>query len=158
MKDITKEWIKKDKNGSVVETLSYIVNSITYTVDGKYIVLELSDIEKAIAISLSEKYGKDVAFVPKINYPLGIQTPDYLIDGEQFDLKSPTGKSKELLYNMVSKKKKQASNFIFDVTSCPLSDDEIKRQIKALYFSRHTRFVDKIVVMRDKEILKVYER
>ncbi|MDE7478417.1 MAG: hypothetical protein K2M91_10785, partial [Lachnospiraceae bacterium] len=39
-------------------------------------------------------------------YPQGIQTPDYLIDGERFDLKSFKSGGKNLIYNMVSKKKK----------------------------------------------------
>ncbi len=158
MKNITEEWIKKKKEGAITEKSSYIVNGIIYMVDGVHIVLEPSEVERGIAVSLSEKYGKEVELVPKVNYPLGVQTPDYLIDGERFDLKSPTGKSKELFYNMISKKRKQASNFIFDLTDCPLSDDEIKRQIESLYFSRHTRFVDKIVVMKRGEVLKVYGR
>ncbi len=158
MKDITNEWISKDKKGTVAEKMFYIANGITYTVDGIYVVLKPSEIEKSIAVSLSEKYGKEVEIVPKVNYPLGIQTPDYLIDGERFDLKSPTGRSKELFYNIVSKKRKQAASFIFDITGCPLPYDEVTRQIKALYFSRHTRFVDKIVLMKNGEILKVYER
>ncbi len=158
MKDITKEWIRGDKKGSVEEKMFYIVNGTTYAVDGTHVVLEPSEIERTIAVSLSEKYGKDVEIVPKVNYPMGIQTPDYLIDGERFDLKSPTGQGKELFYNMVSKKRKQALSFIFDITDCPLSDDEITRQIKGIYFSRHTRFIDKIVLMKNGEILKVYER
>ena len=158
MKDITQEWIREDKKGAVEEKMFYIANGTTYAVDGMHVVLEPSGIERTIAVSLSEKYGKDVKIVPKVNYPMGIQTPDYLIDGERFDLKSPTGQGKDLFYNMVSKKRKQASNFIFNITDCPLSDDEITRQIKGIYFSRHTRFIDKIVLMKNGEILKVYER
>lgn len=33
-----------------------------------------------------------------------------------------------------------------------------EQQAKALYFSRHTRFIDKIVIMKNGEILKVYGR
>ena len=156
--DITKRMDEKGQKGSVVKKLSYIVDDVTYVVDGKYVILEPSDTERAIAVSLSEKYGKDVELVPKVNYPMGVQTPDYLIDGERYDLKSPTGSSKNLLYNLVSKKKKQASSFIFDVTQCPLSDDDIERQVRELYFSRHTRFIDKVVILKNEEVLKVYER
>lgn len=156
--DITKEWTRKEKKGSVVKKLSYIIDDKNYVVDGKYVLLEPLEIEWAVAVSLSEKYGKDVELVPKVNFPMGIQTPDYLIDGERFDLKSPTGKSKNLLYNLVSKKKKQASNFIFDLTKCPLSGDDIERQIKELFCSRHTRFINKVVIMKSGEVLKAYER
>ena len=156
--DITNEWTKKDKKGSVVERLSYMVGGINYIVDGEHIILNPSEQERKTAAVLSEKYGKNVELVPKVDYPTNIQTPDYLIDGERFDLKSPTGKSKNLLYNLVSKKRKQSSSFIFDITDCPLSEDDIERQVKELYFSRHTRFIDKIVVMKNREVLKVYKR
>ncbi len=158
MNDITREWIQKDKNGSVVEKSSYIVGSVNYVVDGQHVVLKPSGQEREIAAVLSERYGKTIEFVPQIMYPQGIQTPDYLIDGERFDLKSPTGRSKDLFYNVVSKKRKQASSFVFDVTDCPLPDDEVRKQVEALYFSRHTRFVDTIVIMKNGEILKVYKR
>lgn len=60
--------------------------------------------------------------------------------------------------NVIPKKRRQASRFIFDVTDCPLSDNEIIQKVEKLYFSRHTRFIDKIVIMRDGEIRKAYER
>ena len=91
-------------------------------------------------------------------YPQGIQTPDYMINGERFDLKSPTGNGKNLLYGMLAKKKKQSPNFIFDVTECPLSEEDIEKQIYELYTSRHTKFVQKIVVIKNEKILKVYGR
>ena len=157
--DITNEWTKcAGIKGSVIERQEYAVNGTTYKVDGKYVILRPMEQEREIAAILSEKYGKHVEFVPQIMVPQGVQTPGYLIDGERFDLKSPTGRSKDLFYNVVSKKRKQASSFIFSVTDCPLSDDEIRKQIEALYFSRHTRFIDKIVIMKNKEIQKVYGR
>lgn len=157
--DITKEWTKsKGIKGSVVEKQDYTVNGTTYQVDGKHVILRPTEQEREVAAILSGKYGKHVEFVPQIMVPQGIRTPDYLIDGERFDLKAPTGRSKDLFYNVVSKKRKQASNFVFDVTNCPLSEDEIRKQVEALYFSRHTRFIDMIVIMKNGEILKVYSR
>ena len=59
---------------------------------------------------------------------------------------------------LLAKKKKQSPNFIFDITECPLSAEEIERQINGLYSSHHTRFIEKIVVMKDGKIEKVYMR
>jgi len=87
-------------------------------------------------------------------YPQGIQTPDYLINGERFDLKTFKSSGKNVFYNMIAKKKKQSPNFIFDITECPLSAEEIERQINGLYSSHHTRFIEKIVVMKDGKIEK----
>ncbi len=142
----------------VTKKQEYVVNGVTYQVDGKHVILQPSVQEKNIADILSKKYGKTVDLIPQVMYPQGIQTPDYLINGERFDLKSPTGRGKNLLYSMVSKKRKQSPNFIFDVTDCPLSNEEIEKQINGLYTSRHTRFIEKIVLIRGKKVRKVYSR
>ncbi len=84
-----------------MEMLSYTVDEINYVVDGKHVVLQPSEQERSIAEILSKRYGKTVELVPKIMYPQGIQTPDFLIDDVRFDLKSPIGRSKALLYNIV---------------------------------------------------------
>lgn len=159
MNDITQEWAKtKGTKGIVSELQEYIIRGTAYRADGKHVILQPTEQEREVAAILSEKYGKRVAYVPQVMYPAGIQTPDYLIDGVKFDLKSPTGKGKNLLYGMLAKKKKQSPNFIFDITDCPLSEEEIKSQINGLYASHHTRFVEKIVVVKNREIIKVYDR
>ena len=96
--EITKEWAKKtqDNRGLVIEKPLYIINGKTYVVDGVHVILKPSERERKIAEILSSKYGKTVELVPQIVYPQGIKTPDYLIDGERFDLKSPTGEGKNL--------------------------------------------------------------
>lgn len=104
--DITNEWTKTEGiKGTVTEKQEYIVNGTTYKVDGKQVILYPTKHERGIAAILSEKYGKFVAFVPQIMFPQGIQTPDYLIDGDRFDLKSPAGRGKNLLYGMLAKKR-----------------------------------------------------
>lgn len=157
--DITKEWTKnKGIAGVVVNRQEYTYAGITYKVDGKHVVLHPTVQEKAIATVLSGQYGKTVEFVPQILYPQGIQTPDYLIDGERFDLKSPTGKGKNLLYGLIAKKKKQSHNFVIDVTECPLSQEELAEQIEDLYRSPRVGFLEKIVFVRDGKVEKVYSR
>lgn len=157
--DITQKWTKtKGIKGTVIERQEYVVNDITHKVDGKHVVLRPTVQEKTIAGILSEKYGKKVEFVPQVMYPQGIQTPDYLIDGERFDLKSPTGSGKNVLYGMLAKKKKQSPNFIFDITNCPLSDSEIYEQINGIFNSNHTRFVECIVLFKNGDVIKVYRR
>ena len=96
--EIIKEWAKKtqDNKGLVIEKPLYIINGKTYVVDGVHVILKPSEKERKIAEILSSKYGKTVELVLQIVYPQGIKTPDYLIDGERFDLKSPTGEGKNL--------------------------------------------------------------
>lgn len=157
--DITSKWTKtKGIKGVAKEKQEYIVNGTTYKVDGKHVILRQTEKEREVAAILSGKYGKVVEFVPQVMYPLGIQTPDYMIDGDRFDLKCPTGRGKNLLYGMLAKKKKQSPNFLFDISECPLSEEDVIRQIEGIYASRHTSFVEKIVVVKKGEILKVFDR
>lgn len=156
--EITDEWTKKNTDGSLIDMKEYDVNGVTYKVDGKRVTLHPTEQERSVAAVLSKKYGKIVEFVPQIMYPQGIQTPDYLINGDRFDLKTFKSSGKNVFYNMIAKKKKQSPNFIFDITECPLSAEEIERQINGLYSSHHTRFIEKIVVMKDGKIEKVYMR
>lgn len=157
--DITKEWITTQKNtGQIIKKQEYIVKGTKYIVDGHHVVLEPSKAELAIAEMLANKYGKKVELVPQIMFHPSIQTPDYLIDGERFDLKSPTGSGKYLIKGLIAKKRKQADNFIIDVSDCPLDLEEINRQIMGLYTSPQVGFVRKIVLVRNGEIVKVYDR
>ena len=157
--DITKDWTKtRGKKGSVIEKLSYIVNGTTYVVDGVHIILKPSEQERKVAEILSGEYGKTVELVPQVVYPQGIQTPDYLIDGERFDLKSPTGSGKNLIYGLIAKKRKQAGNFIIDISKCPLSEKEVEKQIENLYTSPRLGFLEKVILIKDGEVIKVYSR
>ena len=157
--DITKDWTKtRGKKGSVIEKLSYIVNGTTYVVDGVHTILKPSEQERKVAEILSGEYGKTVELVPQVVYPQGIQTPDYLIDGERFDLKSPTGSGKNLIYGLIAKKRKQAGNFIIDISKCPLSEKEVEKQIENLYTSPRLGFLEKVILIKDGEVIKVYSR
>lgn len=52
-------------------------------------LLDYSEHEKEIANIIAKGTGKDIKMVPRITFPQNIQTPDYLIDGIKFDLKTP---------------------------------------------------------------------
>ena len=152
----TNEWTKtKENKGTFIHRKEYTVNGISYKVDGKHVKLNPSEREVSIAVLLSEKYGKKVELIPQVMYPQGIQTPDYLIDGERYDLKSPTGRGKNLLYGLIAKKYKQAHNFIIDITNCPLSMEELERQAERLYKSQRTGFLETMVFLKNEEIVKV---
>lgn len=157
--DITNIWIaEKGKKGSVIERQEYILHGVTHRVDGKHVVLRPTSQEREIAEALSRQYGKHVVLVPQIMFPQGIRTPDYLIDGKRFDLKSPTGNGKNLLYGLIAKKQRQAHNFIVDITKCPLSIDELERQTENLYRSSRVGFLEQVVFIKNGKIVKVFDR
>lgn len=158
--DITESWIKEHDGivGAVNKLTEYTIGDNTYKVNGKSVFLKPKQNEITVAELLSRKYGRKIDLVPQIMNPEKISTPDYLIDGKKFDLKSPTGSGKNVLYGMVSKNRKQASNFIYDLSNCPLDMTEVEKQIDDIYRSNHTLFVDEIILFKDESVIKVYKR
>lgn len=158
-RDITKSWTDgKDKTGSVKLADSVSVNGVTYKVDGRKVVSEPDTHEIEVANILSRKYNKQVELLPKVKTPQNIQTADYLIDGEKYDLKTPEGNGKNTLSGLLKHKSGQARNFIFDTSITEMSKEEVERQITRIYGSPHRGFVDKIVVISNGNVEKVYER
>lgn len=121
-------------------------------------MLDYSQHEKEIANIIAKETGKDIKMVPRITFPQNIQTPDYLIDGIKFDLKTPLGNGKNTLYGMVKSKKRQANNFVICADKTALSIDEIEQQIQGIYTSKNTSFVDTIILVKNEEIVKIYKR
>lgn len=156
--DITDKWIYKKKKGHVKDLQILKYKNHIYKVDKHNVTLDYSSLEFDIAKTLSIKYGKDVCMVPRVNNPENIQTPDYLIDGACFDLKTPRGTSKHSFYNMIKKKKKQSNNFIFNITYTSISKHEIIQQIEYIYKSKSTYFVNILVIMRKQTIIGVYKK
>lgn len=115
--DVTHEWqpVKHSPYQEARELQAWTHEGKTYQVAGKYVTLDYSEHEKTIADILAKDYGKDVAMVPRVSFPLGVPTPDYLIDGEKWDLKTLTGQGKNTVYDAIKKKKKQSSKFIIGV-------------------------------------------
>lgn len=146
------------KKGEVALLDKYTVDGITYTVDGKHVVLDNTEHEREVAKLISEEIGEKVSLVPRVVFPQGVSTPDYIIGDKKYDLKEPIGSGKNVLYNMVHKKKSQANNFIFDISKCPLDYETINKQIEELYSSKHTSFIDEIIVIQDGKIKKKFSK
>lgn len=158
--DTTNDWKAQATPNShqIIDLNTYTVNGIDYKVDGKQVVLDYTAKEKEIAELLEKELGGEIAMVPRVLNPKGVSTPDYIFRGEAFDLKELTGTSSNLIYNAISKKKKQASNFILDISTCPLSETEILRQVEGIYWSRHTSFVDKLILVKNNQIINIFSR
>ena len=106
----------------------------------------------------SKMVHRSTNMVPRVVYPQGVQTPDYMIEGVGYDLKTPVGNGKNTIYGAVKSKKKQANNFIICIDETELSLAEIERQVKGIYTSDHTRFVDTILLMENGSIVRAFKR
>ena len=158
--DVTEKYLREATPNSheVTDLQEYVVDGMIYRVDGKHVLMSYSQKEKSIAELLECELGGEIYMVPRVLYPQGISTPDYIFRDESFDLKVLSGESKNLIYNAIAKKKRQASNFILDISECPLELEKIYQQVESIYWSSHTNFVDKLIVVKGKRILKIFLR
>ncbi len=161
--DITDSWYPNAKPGShVVEDADEVtVNGITYKVDGRNVQLSYSPHEKEIAELLEREVGGELKMLPRVNFPAGVRTPDYLFNGEGYDLKTLKGKivsGNDRIFNRVKKGKGQAQNFIIDISNADIGDEIIEKQLKKIYESLETMFVDKVAIIRNGKIVKVVRR
>lgn len=133
-------------------------NGNRYEVDNKHVILNPTTREKEVAKMLGKIYGKQVNIIPRVNEPDNIKTPDYMIKDEKFDLKEITGGGKWTIEGNLKGKKEQSNNFIIDITNAKLDKKEADRQIQVIYNSKHYTWIDKIFLVKQDAIIKVYKR
>lgn len=146
------------KSKKVKRVKKFEKNGVVYKVDGKDVKLDPSPLELEVADIIQKSTGKRVSVVPTVSGSIkGVQTPDYIIDGIQYDLKEMNGKGKEIVYNAIHKKSGQANRFIIVKGKTPYSSDEIRQQIERVFGQKGTNFVNEIMFI-DGETIDVFKR
>lgn len=159
--DITGKWYPDAvPNSNPVKHLhEVVVDGVVYKVDGRNVQLNYTHHEKEIAELLLREVGGEIFMVPRVNNPQGVSTPDYIFNGKAYDLKTLSKEATEnTIFNRVKKARKQANNFIIDVSNTALRSDVIDAQIEKLFNNKSTVFVDEIVIIRSGAIVKVVKR
>ena len=158
--DVTSIWINNAKPNShkVKDKMYYKHNGVIYKVDNKYVVLDYSKKEREIAEWLENTFGGEIYMLPRINYPKEISTADYLFNGEKFDLKEINGNGKRILDNILKSKKKQANNFIIDISKSKIEIESIKYQINKIYNDTKRTWINIIILIKNNELIKIYKR
>lgn len=156
--DITNQYTTKKKYQLKKQKYFIGDDGTKYNVDGKYVILEPTQREIEVAGILGEAIGGRVNIVPKINKPFGIKTSDYIINDEKFDLKQITGKGKYAIQGNLKGKEKQSNNFVIDISNAKFDITEAHRQIENIYNSKHYLWINKIVLLQNNNIIKVYKK
>ena len=156
--DITNQYTTKKKYQLKKQKYFISEDGNRYSVDGKHVLLEPTQRELEVAKLLGEAIGGKVNIIPRINKPEGIKTPDYIINGEKFDLKQITGGGKYTIQGNLKGKEKQSNNFAIDISNAKFDIKETQRQIENIYNSKHYLWLNKIVLIKDDKIIKAYKR
>ena len=108
--------------------------------------------ELAIA-ELFAAQDKDVTFLRPSNMP-GIYTPDVKIDGLEWEMKSPEGKSERTIRRNLHKASTQSRNIIFDLDRIGLPEEKCIRELtKAFEDSNHIK--NMIIITKDREMIRL---
>ena len=88
------------------------------------VVPQPSDIEISAAYILSEYFDADIRFIPRENY----KTPDFLIEGIKWELKSPTGTGKYNIQHCLQDALKQSTYVIIDSRRSKQNMEKIRHE------------------------------
>ena len=95
--------------------------------------------------------------MPNISEDDGLKLGDYKINNKDvWELKTIRGNGKRTLDSAVKDKKDQANIFIFDLTYSEMNDSEAIKQTIDIF--RRREWVEKIILKRNNELLKVFNK
>lgn len=95
--------------------------------------------------------GYDVELIPKVDKK-GVHTPDILVDGVKWEMKSPTGDSKYTMQNNIQAALRQSCYIILDLRRVKRTEDKCLREIeKEFTFSKRIRHIKVITIFEKIE-------
>ena len=161
--DVTQEWLDKATPNShkVLDRNYFEYEGVKYKVDGKKVVLDYTKKEKETAEWLENTFGGKIYMNPRVNSPDGIPTADYLFRNEYWDLKEITEKATSkfrAVDNVIKNSKNQTENIILDISSNKIGQEIIINQVKKIYSTKGREWINKIIVVDNKQLLLVYQR
>lgn len=113
--------------------------------------------EVSVAEWIRDYLHLDVEYLPNISEDDGLKLGDYKINNKDvWELKTIRGNGKRTLDSAVKDKKDQANIFIFDLTYSKMNDSEAIKQTIDIF--RRREWVEKIILKRNNELLKVFNK
>lgn len=147
--DRNKKATLKDAEYIEIKGKRYYVNDINK------IIHEFNEVP--VAEWIQNKLHKDVEYLPNISEVDDVKLGDYKVDKKEiWELKTIKGNGKRTLDSAVKDKKDQASIFILDLSYSKMEDIEAIKQSIEIF--RRRDWVDRIILKRDKNILKVFNK
>jgi hypothetical protein len=104
--------------------------------------------EVSAAWLLARHYNCTIKFLkPVIGYK--IRTPDFIMNGQEWELKSPTGNAKTTIANNLINAKSQSPHIVFDSRRTKIPDTTIIRELRKYLISKSS--IKKIIIITKNE-------
>lgn len=159
--ETTDLWKDREKDkGEVIKKKYVTVNGTRREVDGRHVKFDISKREHEVAEILKKWLGGKIELVPKVELPQKVRTPDYLLNGVKFDLKSPEGSGNNNISHQVAEMKGQAPGLILDISKIGLSESDVLMQLRKVYNSNIRRYMhlDMTIIVNKSNVAYVFER
>ena len=109
--------------------------------------------EEDVAKLLAHHYETIVEFIMPID-DFKRKTPDIKMLDEEWEIKTPTGKSKSTIYKQFRRASKQANNIIIDTRHTKIKFDKIEATTLHEIKKRHT--LKKVILIKKPKIILEY--
>ena len=95
--------------------------------------------------------GYNIELIPPSNTPKA-KTPDFMMDGKAWEMKSPQGKSRVTVEHAFKRAAKQSENIIIDLRRTKIPTNQVKTSLEKL-FKASRRIRNLKVITREQELL-----
>lgn len=102
--------------------------------------------------------GGVIKMCPRILVPEDIRTPDYIWNGEKWDLKTINSHSKNTISTAIMNAKKQSENVVLNLNISIYTDEELINELYRIYANDRYSFLDKIMIIENYVIRGIYKR
>ncbi|MBE5905020.1 MAG: hypothetical protein E7275_12165 [Pseudobutyrivibrio sp.] len=96
--------------------------------------------------------GKDIVFIQPSNIP-NVHRPDIVMDGIEWEIKSPQGKSRRTIQKNFCHAIEQSKNIIFDLRRTNLQEDYCISELERQFEIRHAK---RLLVIKKNGVLLKY--
>lgn len=106
--------------------------------------------EMSAAVLLANYFKADVEFIARSNQ----KTPDFIISGITWELKSPTGTGKYNIQHQIKAAAKQSTNMILDARRSKMHMTRIRNEVD--HHFKHTKAVKRLILIdKTKNVLEL---
>lgn len=106
--------------------------------------------EITAATLVANHFKADVEFILRSNQ----KTPDFLINGVKWELKSPTGDGKYNVQHQIKAAAKQSSNVIFDARRSKIHMTKLRNEVKRHF--KYTKPVKRLILIdKNKAVVEL---
>ncbi|MCL2338354.1 MAG: hypothetical protein FWC51_00150 [Proteobacteria bacterium] len=96
--------------------------------------------------------GSEIEFLPP-SYVKGVFSPDILMDGQRWEIKSPCGNSKRTIENNYRSAERQSENIVFDLRRIGLNENVAIKYVKQQFNLRRGKVKRVIIITKENKIL-----